>query len=49
LKKQTQKYLKEANRTNHQPKSLFSNSKEKPKKDMRVLLGINGDKDDGWR
>jgi hypothetical protein len=28
---------------------LFGNFKEKPQKDMRVLLGINGDTDDGWR
>jgi hypothetical protein len=30
-------------------KSLFEKSKEKPKKDLRVLLGLNGDTDDGWR
>lgn len=41
--------MKEDNRGNYEPKPLFSNSKEKPKKDMRVILGINGDNDDGWR
>jgi ribosomal protein L44E len=30
-------------------KRLFEKSKEKPKKDLRVLLGLNGDTDDGWR
>jgi hypothetical protein len=30
-------------------KKIFGNSKEKVNKDMRVLLGITGDSDDGWR
>lgn len=30
-------------------RKIFGNFKEKPQRDMRVLLGINGDTDDGWR
>lgn len=38
-----------ANNNSTDNKKLFEKTREKPKKDLRILLGLNGDSEDGWR
>lgn len=47
--KKSEKKYKENRGSNEGVKKLFEKSKEKPKKDLRILLGLNGDTYDGWR
>jgi hypothetical protein len=47
--KKSEKKSKENKGSADTGKKLFDKSKEKPKKDLRVLLGLNGDTYDGWR